>query len=303
MNHDRPDDIHEETQYLRLIEKVLTQGSWRGDRTGTGTVSLFGQSMRFSLRDGRIPLFTTKRVFWRGIVEELLWFVSGNTNANVLRDKGIHIWDGHSSREYLDSKGFNHRQVGDLGPVYGFQWRHFGAKYTDMNADYTGQGIDQLQQVIDSIKHDPTSRRMVLTAWNPLDLDQMALPPCHMFCQFYVSPPKDDQVVGELSCSMYQRSCDLGLGVPFNVASYSLLTCMIAHVCGLRPGEFVYHMGDVHIYQNHIDPLHQQLLRTPFPFPTLKIQRSVSDIDSFVSDDFELLNYQCHPKIDMKMAV
>lgn len=299
------DENNEETQYLRLIERVLTTGSWRGDRTGTGTVSLFGETMRFNLREGRIPLFTTKRVFWRGIVEELLWFISGSTNATLLQSKGIHIWDGHSTREYLDQRGLAHNEVGDLGPVYGFQWRHFGAPYTTMHADYTGQGIDQLKQLIDTIKTDPTSRRMVLTAWNPVDLDRMALPPCHMFCQFYVSPPRDGSSDGrsELSCCMYQRSCDVGLGVPFNVASYSLLTCMIAHVCGLRPGELVYMMGDTHVYQNHVAPLQQQLERRPYPFPRLTFRRTVTDIDSFCANDLELGEYQCHPKIDMEMAV
>lgn len=195
-----------------------------------------------------------------GVMEELLWFVSGCTNANVLSEKGIHIWDGNGSREYLDSIGLHSREVGDLGPVYGFQWRHFGAEYGTMHDDYNGKGVDQLKGLIEKIKSNPTDRRLVLTAWNPAALPEMALPPCHMFCQFYVAD-------GELSCQMYQRSCDLGLGVPFNVASYSLLTCMVAQVCGLKPGDFVHVLGDAHVYANHVEPLREQLKNSPRHFP------------------------------------
>ncbi|CAM9610379.1 unnamed protein product, partial [Laminaria digitata] len=211
----------EEMQYLRLVEDILDNGVRRGDRTGTGTLSKFGVQMRFSLRQDRFPLLTTKRVFWRGVAEELLWFVAGCTNANVLKDRGIHIWDGNGSREFLDGLGLTEREEGDLGPVYGFQWRHFGADYTDMHADYTGKGVDQLAECIEKIKTNPEDRRIVLSAWNPKDLGKMALPPCHMFCQFYVAN-------GELSCQMYQRSADMGLGVPFNIASYALLTRLVA---------------------------------------------------------------------------
>ena len=194
---------HPEEQYLSLIREILDQGVARGDRTGTGTLSVFGRSMRFDLRGGLFPLLTTKRVFWRGVVEELLWFVRGSTDANELSSKGIKIWDGNGSRAFLDAAGLKHRAVGDLGPVYGFQWRHFGASYSTASADYAGKGVDQLADVIDQIRNNPQSRRIVLTAWNPSALSEMALPPCHMFAQFYVAR-------GELSCQMYQRSADMG---------------------------------------------------------------------------------------------
>jgi thymidylate synthase len=197
-------------QYLDVVREILDHGVARGDRTGTGTLSKFGVQMRYSLRGGVFPLLTTKKVFWRGVAEELLWFVKGCTNGKELSEKGIHIWDGNGSREFLDKNGLGHREEGDLGPVYGFQWRHFGAEYKDMHADYTGQGVDQLRQCVERIKSSPEDRRIIMTAWNPADLAKMALPPCHMFCQFYVAN-------GELSCQMYQRSADMGLGVPFNL--------------------------------------------------------------------------------------
>lgn len=197
---------------------------------------------------------------------------------------------------FFSRLGLVDREEGDLGPIYGFQWRHFGARYTNMHADYTGEGFDQLLDVIDKIKNHPDDRRIILSAWNPSDLKLMALPPCHMFAQFYVAN-------GELSCQMYQRSADMGLGVPFNIASYALLTCMIAHVCGLLPGDFVHVIGDAHIYKTHIIPLQEQLKRVPKPFPILKINPLKKDIDSFVAADFELTGYHPHPKIEMKMAV
>lgn len=286
---------HEEYLYLRLVQDIIANGVEKGDRTGTGTLSKFGCQMRFNLRK-TLPLLTTKRVFWRGVVEELLWFISGSTNAKVLQEKGIHIWDGNASREYLDSIGLKEREEGDLGPVYGFQWRHFGARYTNMNADYSGQGFDQLADVIHKIKFNPEDRRIILSAWNPADLKLMALPPCHMFAQFYVAK-------GELSCQMYQRSCDMGLGVPFNIASYALLTCMIAHVCDLVPGDLIHVLGDAHVYRNHVGPLLEQLQNSPRPFPVLKINPEKKDIDSFVANDFELIGYDSHKKIEMKMAV
>jgi dihydrofolate reductase/thymidylate synthase len=287
--------MHEEYQYLKLIEEICKNGVEMGDRTGTGTVSVFGTTMRFDLRNS-FPLLTTKRVFWRGIVEELLWFIKGDTNAKHLSEKGIKIWDGNGSREFLDNRGLSHREEGDLGPVYGFQWRHFGAKYADMHTDYSGQGVDQLAECIDKIKNNPTDRRILLSAWNPADLSLMALPPCHMFCQFYVAN-------GELSCLMYQRSADMGLGVPFNIASYSLLTCMMAQVCGLKPGEFIHNMGNTHVYSNHVEPLKTQLERTPRPFPQMRINPDVKDIDGFKASDFELFGYNPHGKIAMEMAV
>lgn len=286
---------HEEHQYLRLIQRIIDTGVLRSDRTGVGTLSLFGAQQRWDLRT-HFPLLTTKRVFWRGVAEELLWFVRGHTDAKLLQAKDIHIWDGNGTREFLDSRGLASNAVGDLGPVYGFQWRHFGAAYTSCDADYTGQGVDQLAEVIQTIKKNPNDRRMCLSAWNPAALAQMALPPCHMFAQFYVAD-------GHVSCHMYQRSNDMGLGVPFNIASYALLTYMVAHVCGLKPGDLIHSMGDAHVYLNHIEPLREQLRREPRPFPTLRIKRAVAEIDQFEFDDFELLGYNPMASIKMEMAV
>lgn len=286
----------EELQYLRIVKEIIDQGMLRGDRTGTGTLSKFGVQMRFSLRDNVFPLLTTKKVFWRGVAEELLWFVKGDTNANNLRDKGIHIWDGNASREFLDGRGLQHREEGDLGPVYGFQWRHFGAKYEDMHTNYTGKGVDQLLDCIKKIKETPEDRRIVMTAWNPADLSLMALPPCHMFCQFYVAN-------GELSCQMYQRSADMGLGVPFNIASYSLLTVLMAQVCGLKAGDFVHSIGDAHVYVNHVDALKSQLDRAPRAFPKLYLNTEVNDIDKFQYSDLKIEGYNPDSAIKMKMAV
>lgn len=289
------DREHGEWQYLDLVRRIMETGDERMDRTGVGTRSLFGTQMRFDLARG-FPLLTTKRVFWRGVAEELLWFISGSTSAAALQAKGVNIWDGNGSREYLDSIGLSHREVGDLGPVYGFQWRHFGAKYVDMHTDYSGQGVDQLAALIATIKTKPADRRMILSAWNVAALGEMALPPCHMFAQFYVAH-------GRLSCQMYQRSCDMGLGVPFNIASYALLTHMIAHVCDLDVGELVLAQGDAHVYLNHLEPLREQLQRTPRPFPRLSFARRVPDIDSFTFADLVLEGYTPHGTIKMEMAV
>tara|TARA_E500000331_G_scaffold356906_1_gene416723 strand:- start:4423 stop:5826 length:1404 start_codon:yes stop_codon:yes gene_type:complete len=288
---------HQECQYFNIIKDILRNGSSRNDRTGTGTLSLFGQNMKFDLRDNSIPVFTTKKVFWRGVVEELLWFISGYTYANILKNKDIHIWDKNGSREFLDNLGLTKRREGDLGPVYGFQWRHFGAKYIDCNTDYSGEGIDQLARVIDLIKNNPTDRRIVMSAWNPKDMSNMALPPCHILVQFFVDTER-----GELSSQMYQRSCDIGLGVPFNVASYSLLTHMIAQVCGLKAGYFNYCMGDTHIYRNHIEPLKEQLKRKPYEFPKIELDPNITDIDDFTIDHINLVGYNCHQKISMDMS-
>uniref|UniRef100_A0A8C3AWW2 Thymidylate synthase n=1 Tax=Cyclopterus lumpus TaxID=8103 RepID=A0A8C3AWW2_CYCLU len=285
----------DERGYLDQIQYILQHGSRKGDRTGTGVVSVFGAQSRFNLRD-QFPLLTTKRVFWRGILEELLWFVKGSTNAKELSEKGVKIWEANGSRDFLDNLGFSDREEGDLGPVYGFQWRHFGAEYTDMHADYTGQGVDQLQKIIDTIKKNPEDRRIIMCAWNPKDLPLMALPPCHALCQFYVCD-------GELSCQLYQRSGDMGLGVPFNIASYALLTYMIAHITGLKPGDFVHTLGDAHIYVNHIEALKVQLQREIRPFPKLKILREVESINDFRAEDFEICDYNPHPTIKMQMAV
>ena len=241
---------------------------------------------------------TTKRVFFRGVLEELLWFIQGSTNSKLLSEKNVKIWDDNGSREFLDSRGLTENEAGDLGPVYGFQWRHFGAEYGNCHQDYSGQGVDQLQTVIDQIRRDPDSRRIIMSAWNPPDLPKMALPPCHVLSQFYVQD-------GELSCQLYQRSADMGLGVPFNIASYALLTCMLAEVCGLKPGDFVHTIGDAHVYKNHVDALKIQIAREPRPLPTLSIKRlgEIKEIDEFKFEDFELIGYKPHPSIKMKMAV
>uniref|UniRef100_A0A915EIP7 Thymidylate synthase n=1 Tax=Ditylenchus dipsaci TaxID=166011 RepID=A0A915EIP7_9BILA len=223
----------DEQQYLTQIKQIMSTGNVRGDRTGTGTLSIFGMQSRYNLRNGVMPLLTTKKR--RDYFQDSL-------------RKGVKIWDANGSREFLDANGFSQREEGDLGPIYGFQWRHFGAEYHGPDADYTNKGVDQLAQVIEQIKTDPESRRIILCAWNVADVPEMALPPCHTLVQFYVAN-------GELSCQLYQRSGDMGLGVPFNIASYSLLTHMIAHVTNLKPGEFIHTLGDAHIYQNHVDAL------------------------------------------------
>lgn len=286
---------HDEQQYLNLIEQIIKNGIEKGDRTGVGTISIFGTQMRFNLRDS-FPLLTTKRVFWRAVIEELLWFIDGKTDVKSLQDKGVHIWDGNSTKEFFNKNGLIDREEGDLGPIYGFQWRHFGAKYKTCHDNYKNEGIDQLNQIIETIRTNPNDRRMIMSAWNPVDIAQMALPPCHCLAQFYVAN-------GELSCQMYQRSADMGLGVPFNIASYSLLTYMIAHITGLKPGDFIHTMGDTHIYTNHIEPLKEQLTRTPRKFPKLSIKRKIENIDDFKLDDFELTDYKPYPKIYMEMAV
>lgn len=291
-----------EQAYLDLIQRIIDEGEFRPDRTGTGTYSLFAPpQLRFSLKEGNFPLLTTKKVFMKGILHELLWFIHGKTDAKLLSDVGVKIWEGNGSREYLDSLGLTHRREGDLGPVYGFQWRHFGAEYKTCDDNYDGEGFDQLAQIIHTLKTNPYDRRIILSAWNPPAFKEMALPPCHVFCQFYVNFPPNEKPV--LSCQMYQRSCDIGLGVPFNIASYSLLTYMIAMVCDMQPGEFIHVMGDAHVYSNHVDALKEQLKRTPRSFPKLTIKRNVTDIDDFKFEDFEVSDYDPYPSIKMKMAV
>ena len=286
----------EEQQYLDIVRDIIENGVLRDDRTGTGTLSKFGVQMRFSLRNNVFPLLTTKKVFWRGVAEELIWFVGGRTNAKELSDKGVKIWDQNGSREFLDRHGLSHREEGDLGPVYGFQWRHFGVTYEDMHTDYTGKGVDQLADCISKIKNSPEDRRIIITAWNPVDLPLVALPPCHMLCQFYVAN-------GELSCQMYQRSADMGLGVPFNIASYALLTVMVAHVCGLKAGDFVHTIGDAHVYINHVEALQTQLQRKPKAFPKLFLNKDVTDIDQFTFADCTVEDYNPDAPIKMVMAV
>ncbi|KAJ3902170.1 thymidylate synthase [Lentinula edodes] len=297
---------HDENQYLSLIRHVLDTGDVRPDRTGTGTIALFApQNLRFSLSDSTLPLLTTKRTFLRGIIEELLWFVHGCTDSTILSQKGVKIWDGNGSKAFLEGRGLGHRREGDLGPVYGFQWRHFGADYKDCDGDYTGQGVDQLRECIQKIKENPTDRRIIMSAWNPKDIPLMALPPCHLLCQFYVHlPPPNSSQKPKLSCLMYQRSADLGLGIPFNIASYALLTHMIARVTGTDAHELIIQLGDAHVYRDHVDALKIQLTREPRTFPKLKWAREeINDIEDFVYDDFIVEGYNPHPSIPMKMSV
>lgn len=264
-------------------------------------------------KDGQpvLPLLTTKRVFLKAVVAELLWFIEGSTSSVPLSEAGVKIWDGNGSREFLDSVGLSHREVGDLGPVYGFQWRHFGAEYVDAKTDYTGQGVDQLAEVIHKLKTNPYDRRIIMSAWNPAHLKQMALPPCHMFAQFYVSYPgsrsrnaEETKPQGHLHCQLYQRSCDMGLGVPFNIASYALLTHMIARACDLVPGSLTHVMGDAHVYLDHVDALKIQVEREPRDFPTLEISKDAGcSIDGWKAEDFVVKGYDPHKTIAMKMSV
>ena len=262
-------------QYLDLMRYVLEHGARKDDRTGTGTLSVFGYQMRFDLSEG-FPLVTTKKAHTKSIIHELLWFLKGETNIKYLTDNGVSIWN-----EWADEKG-------DLGPVYGAQWRSW------KSAD--GRTIDQISQVVDQIKKNPDSRRLIVSAWNVPELDKMALLPCHALFQFYVIDKK-------LSCQLYQRSADIFLGVPFNIASYALLTMMVAQVCDLQPGEFIHTFGDAHLYLNHLEQARLQLSREPYPLPQMKINPEIRDIFGFRYEDFELVNYQCHPHIKAEVAV
>ena len=312
-NHSDSDSIHPEPAahpegvYLRLVRNIIDRGERRDDRTGTGTLSLFGTQSRYDLSDGTIPLLTTKQVFVKSIIEELLWFIKGSTDSKELSNKGVKIWDANGSRAFLERCGFKDREEGDLGPVYGFQWRHFGATYETCRSDYSGCGVDQLGDLIEQIKTNPGSRRLVLCAWNAADIPSMALPPCHCLAQFYVHKGAQSETASsrpKLSCQLYQRSGDLGLGVPFNIASYAILTHMIAHVTGMQAGELVHTLGDAHVYLNHVDALEEQLKRKPVdPFPTLHFKRVVKDIDDFAYEDFQIKDYKHQGKITMKMAV
>jgi thymidylate synthase len=293
---------HEEYQYLNVLENILENGFWEEGRNGK-TKSIFGQSMRFSLKDGKIPILTTKKTAWKTCLKELLWFIRGETDNKILKEQGVHIWDANGSREFLDSRGLKLYPEDMLGPIYGYQWREFGASYNcfsgkKLTDEHPFDGIDQLQQIIDALK-DPktrTSRRLIMTAWNPKQLDQMALPPCHILCQFNVHDGN------KLSCSMYQRSGDFPLGIPFNIASYSFLTHLIAKHCGLEAYEFVHFVGNCHIYEDHIEPMKEQITREPFEFPTVSIKCVRENIDDYQVEDFELHNYKSHEAIKMKMV-
>jgi len=303
LSYERITDNKEETQYLQLVKDIMVHGVRKSDRTNTGILSKFGAQLRFSLHDGRMPLLTTKRTWFKGVAAELLWILSGSTDATELREQGVRIWDGNTSREFLDSRGLTHLPEGDIGAGYGHQLRHFGAEYKDCHTDYTGQGVDQLAELVRMIRTDPNSRRMVVSLWNPAALSQTALPPCHVLTHWTVQPGSTEEEPSTLSCHMFQRSCDVALGLPFNIASYALLTHLVAHVVGMRPGCLVLSISDAHIYLNHMDGLRLQLERRPYPFPKLRFHRRVESMDDFKVEDFEIEGYRHHPKIDMAMAV
>lgn len=287
---------HEEHQYLNLIKTIIENGSDEKGRNGNVRVHI-GASMRFSLKDNQIPFLTTKRLAWKTCLKELLWFLRGDTNNKHLKEENVHIWDDNGSREFLDSRGLHHLKEDDLGPVYGHQWRHFNANYETCHTDYQDKGVDQIAYIIEQLKNPETrtSRRLVMSAWNPCQLNEMALPPCHVLCQFNVV--KGNQ----LSCCLYQRSGDVGLGVPFNIASYAMLTRIIASICDLEASEFIYFLSNAHIYDDHIDSLKEQIEREPYPFPKLNIKEKISDIDTISLENFEVKDYSYHSKITMKM--
>ena len=280
-----------EQAYLDLLQHVLTHGTEKGDRTGTGTLSHFGAQLRFDLADG-FPLLTTKKVHFKSIVYELFWFLSGSTHVDYLQENNVRIWNEWATAD--QTARFN-RPAGDLGPVYGHQWRNYGAT-KDENGIYNNDGIDQISQVIEQIKNNPNSRRLIVSGWNPGEAEQVALPPCHTLFQFFVADNK-------LSCQLYQRSADLFLGVPFNIASYALLTHMVAQVCGLEVGEFIWTGGDCHIYQNHRQQVELQLTRELYTLPTLTLNPDVTDIFAFTYDDISVDGYVSHPAIKAKVAV
>ena len=287
-----------EKQYIKLVKNVLTNGQKENGRNGN-VLSSIGHQMTFDLRDNQIPFVTTKRLAWKSCLKELLWFIRGETNNEILQKQNVKIWNGNASREFLDSRGLYHLKENDLGPVYGHQWRYFNAPYTTCDENYIGKGIDQLSNVINQLQ-DPIekySRRIILSSWNPCQLNEMALPPCHVLFQFNVL---DDD---KLYCTMYQRSGDVGLGIPFNIASYSVLTKLIAHHCDLIPVQFTHFIGNAHIYQEHIDPLKKQVKNEPLIGPTLDIVKKRDNISDYILEDFKLNNYNYIEEIKMPMRV
>lgn len=280
-----------EQVYLDTLKDILNTGEYRKTRNSE-TLTKFSIKMDFDISES-FPLLTTKKMFWKGIVEELIWFIKGNTNSKDLEANGVNIWKANSSREFLDENKLFNYEEGDCGPIYGFQWRHFGTSYKGYSYNYNGLGIDQLENCIKLIKQDPTSRRIFMSAWNPIQLDEMCLPPCHVSYQFYVS--------NELSCIMYQRSGDMFLGIPFNIASVSLLVYIIASITHTKPGKVSIVIGDAHIYENHIDQVKLQLSRTPYDAPKLKIDKKYNNIDDYKYEDFEIEGYEYHHAIKAEM--
>ena len=291
-NKYRHNKYNEENQYLNLLDDILSTRNNQEGRNGN-TLSIFGSTMHFSLEHNKIPIMTTKKVAWKTCLRELLWFIKGDTNNKHLKEKNVHIWDENGSRQFLDGRGLTKFMEDDLGPIYGFQWRHYNAKYHNCNSDYSNKGIDQLKEVIECLK-DPekrNSRRMIITAWNPCQLDIMALPPCHILMQFNVTNNN------KLSCAMYQRSNDEACGTCFNIASYCFLTHLLAKHCDLEPYEFLYYKGNCHIYEEHVDNIKIQLQREPFEFPTLEIINKREYIEDYVETDFVVNNYKHHEAI------
>jgi thymidylate synthase len=298
------EEKHEEQQYLDLIRQILEKGSVETGRNGN-TISTFGASMRFNLQNNTIPILTTKQTAWKTCLKELLWFIRGETNNKILQSQNVHIWDANATPEYLKTRGLSYYEEGELGPIYGYQWRHFNGNWfnhqlqiqTNPSTSLKNDGVDQLQQIIDQLKNPETrtSRRLIMTAWNPSQLDQMALPPCHILCQFNVHDGD------KLSCSMYQRSGDVGLGVPFNIASYSFLTHIIAKHCGLHTYEFIYFLGNAHIYDDHIEQMKEQITRNPYAFPKIEITNTYDNINDYTIQDIKIHEYKSHPKIQMNV--
>jgi len=290
-----------EYQYLNLINSILTEGIKESRRNGN-VLTKIGSMMKFSLKDNKLPLITTKKLAWKACLHELIWFKNGEVSTESLVNNKVKIWDGNSSREFLDSRNLNHYREGELGPVYGYQWRNWNKKYISMNDTLfdisSKNGIDQLQNIIDSLnnKNERNSRRLIMSAWNPEQLDIMALPPCHVLCQFHVTNNT------ELSCSLYQRSGDVGLGIPFNIASYSFLTHILAQHCNLKPKEFIHFIGNAHIYDDHIEPLREQILRKPLEPPTIFVNKR-DNINDYTFDDIIVEDYEYHNPIKMKMRV
>ena len=291
-NKYRNNKYNEENQYLNLLDDILKTHNKQEGRNGN-TLSIFGSTMHFTLEHNKIPIMTTKKVAWKTCLRELLWFIKGDTNNKLLKEQNVHIWDENGSRKFLDGRGLTNFIEDDLGPIYGFQWRHYNAKYNDCTSNYTNKGIDQLKEVIECLK-DPekrNSRRMIITAWNPCQLDIMALPPCHILMQFNVTNNN------KLSCAMYQRSNDEACGTCFNIASYCFLTHLLAKHCDLEPYEFLYYKGNCHIYEEHITNIKIQLEREPFEFPTLEIKNKRMNIEDYVETDFVVSNYKHHEAI------
>tara|TARA_B110000093_G_scaffold183404_1_gene234417 strand:- start:131 stop:1021 length:891 start_codon:yes stop_codon:yes gene_type:complete len=289
---------HDETQYIELINNVLQNGTREVSRNGT-TISIFGHKMEFDLKNGTVPLLTTKKIAWKTCFRELMWFISGGTDNRTLQEKNVKIWNANASRDFLDSRGLQHLAENDLGPVYGHQWRHFNATYDSCNTNYDGKGVDQLQNIIIALKDTSqhTSRRILMSSWNPCQLDEMALPPCHVLVQFKVRESK------YLSCLLYQRSGDVGLGVPFNIASYSFLCHILAHFCGLHADKLVYVLGDAHIYEDHIDPLKEQIIRAPLEFPSMHFSVTPSKIEEYSEEHIIWdIPYRHYDPIQMKMS-